>query len=207
MYEKIILPAVLAGGKSNRFGKDKSNAKLGDKTLLEHTISKLANEFSEILIITNNSDLKIINKKVYITKDCIEGQLGPLVGILSAMKWIIKNNKNYKYVASFPCDTPFFDLKVIKEFKRCSNLKSESIHLINSNNQRHNIFGLWPVNTWKILENDIKSYKFRKVEKWADKMNVKIINLNSDKFDKFLNINTKDEFELAKKHFYELNND
>ena len=41
MYEKIILPAVLAGGKSNRFGKDKSNAKLGDKTLLEHTISKL----------------------------------------------------------------------------------------------------------------------------------------------------------------------
>ena len=45
MYEKIILPAVLAGGKSNRFGKDKSNAKLGDKTLLEHTISKLEKFF------------------------------------------------------------------------------------------------------------------------------------------------------------------
>jgi len=207
MYEKIILPAVLAGGKSNRFGKDKSNAKLGDRTLLEHTISKLENEFSEILIVTNNKNLKIINKKIHKTKDCIDGQLGPLVGILSAMKWIVNNHKNYDYVATFPCDTPFFDSKVIKEFKRYSNLKTNSIHLINSNNQRHNIFGLWPVNTWKILENDIKFKNFRKVDKWVDKMNAKIINLNSGKFDKFLNINTKNEFELAKKHFNKLKND
>ena len=207
MYEKIILPAVLAGGKSNRFGKDKSNAILGDKTLLEHTISKLENEFSEILIVTNNNNLKLINNKVHKIHDCIDGQLGPLVGILSAMKWVINNNKNYSYVATFPCDTPFFDIKVIKEFKRYSNLKTNSIHLINSNKQRHNIFGLWPVKTWKILENDIKSNNYRKVEKWADKMNVKTINLNSDKFDKFLNINTKDEFELAKKHFNESKND
>ena len=164
-------------------------------------------EFSEILIVTNNNNLKVINKKVYKTHDCIDGQLGPLVGILSAMKWVINNNKNYSYVATFPCDTPFFDIKVIKEFKRYSNLKTNSIHLINSNNQRHNIFGLWPVKTWKILENDIKSNNYRKVEKWADKMNVKTINLNSDKFDKFLNINTKDEFELAKKHFNESKND
>ena len=66
---------------------------------------------------------------------------------------------------------------------------------------------MWPVKTWKILENDIKLNNYRKVEKWADKMNVKTINLNSDKFDKFLNINTKDEFELAKKHFNKSKND
>ena len=59
MNEKTILPVVLAGGKSNRFGKDKSNAKLGDKTLLEHTISKLEKEFSEILIVTNLSLIHI----------------------------------------------------------------------------------------------------------------------------------------------------
>ena len=53
MYEKIILPAVLAGGKSNRFGKDKSNAKLGDKTLLEHTISKLETELIQFLTTTD----------------------------------------------------------------------------------------------------------------------------------------------------------
>ncbi len=41
MYEKIILPAVLAGGKSNRFGKDKSNAKLDE----EEAIALIVNGF------------------------------------------------------------------------------------------------------------------------------------------------------------------
>ena len=45
MNENIILPVVLAGGKSIRFGKDKSIVKLGSKTLLEHTIAKLEKKF------------------------------------------------------------------------------------------------------------------------------------------------------------------
>mgnify|MGYP000731098705 CR=1 FL=1 len=33
-------------------------------------------------------------------KDCIEGQLGPLVGILTAMKWAKKNSN--KYTSLYP---------------------------------------------------------------------------------------------------------
>ena len=51
MNENTILPVVLAGGKSSRFGKDKSITKLGNKTLLEHVVKKLEKEFSEILIV------------------------------------------------------------------------------------------------------------------------------------------------------------
>ena len=207
MYETIILPAVLAGGKSNRFGKDKSNAKLGDKTLLEHTISKLENEFSEILIVTNNNNLKIINKKVHKIHDCIEGQLGPLVGILSAMKWIVENKKNYKWVATFPCDTPFFDIKIISEFKSYSKSTKKLLHFVNSNNKRHNIFGLWSTKLCGILEKDIINNNYRKVEKWADKIGVNSIEIKNGKFDKFLNINTEKEYEIAKKNLIKLKDD
>ena len=41
MVENNIIGAILAGGKSRRFGVDKCNIKLGDKTLIEHTISKI----------------------------------------------------------------------------------------------------------------------------------------------------------------------
>ena len=54
MIENNILGIILAGGKSSRFGEDKSIAKLGDKTLLDHTINKIENEFTEILVISNN---------------------------------------------------------------------------------------------------------------------------------------------------------
>ena len=198
MYEKIILPAVLAGGKSNRFGKDKSNAKLGDKTLLEHTISKLENEFSEILIVTNNNNLKVINKKVHKTHDCIDGQLGPLVGILSAMKWVINNNKNYSYVATFPCDTPFFDEKIIETMIEKTISTKEKIFFIKDKHQRHNIFGTWSVSLEKILEEDINN-NFRKVDLWADKIGCKLIEKNIKNENEFFNINTKEELALAEK--------
>ncbi len=207
MNENIILPVVLAGGKSNRFGKDKSIVKLGNKTMIEHIISKLEKKFTEILIVSNNNKLTKKKNKVHIIKDCIKGQLGPLVGVLSAMKWVIKKKKNYKWIATFPCDTPFFDSKIIEEFEKCSNLKGHLLYFIKSNKQRHNIFGLWSLELNKKIEADIVHNKFRKVEMWANKIGTKLIDLGEDINNNFLNINTQDEYKIAKKNLDKLKND
>ena len=199
MIENNILGIILAGGKSSRFGEDKSTAKLGNKTLLDHTVSKIENEFNEILVISNNKDFNFKNNKIHLEEDCIEGQLGPLVGILTAMKWITKNKKNYKWIASFPCDTPFFDIKLISELKIKVKETSKKLIFLNSNKKRHNIFGLWSLDLIEILEKDIKN-SFRKVELWADKIGYENININEEKFDRFLNINTKKDLEKAKEN-------
>jgi len=199
MIENNILGIILAGGKSSRFGEDKSTAKLGNKTLLDHTVSKIENEFNEILVISNNKDFNFKNNKIHILGDCIEGQLGPLVGILTAMKWVTKNKKNYKWIASFPCDTPFFDIKLISELKIKVKETSKKLIFLNSNKKRHNIFGLWSLDLIEILEKDIKN-SFRKVELWADKVGYENININEEKFDRFLNINTKKDLEKAKEN-------
>ena len=199
MIENNILGIILAGGKSSRFGEDKSIAKLGDKTLLEHTINKIENEFTEILLISNNKEFNFKNNKIHVVEDCIEGQLGPLVGILTAMKWVLKNKKKYKWIASFPCDTPFFDTKIINELKIKVKETSKKLIFLNSNKKRHNIFGLWSIDLIEILEKDIKN-SFRKVELWADKIGYENININEEKFDRFLNINTKKDLEKAKEN-------
>ena len=199
MIENNILGIILAGGKSSRFGEDKSTAKLGDKTLLDHTVNKIENEFNEILVISNNKDFNFKNNKIHLVEDCIEGQLGPLVGILSAMKWVTKNRKNYKWIASFPCDTPFFDIKLISELKIKVKETSKKLIFLNSNKKRHNIFGLWSLDLIEILEKDIKN-SIRKVELWADKVGYENININEEKFDRFLNINTKKDLEKAKEN-------
>jgi len=199
MIENNILGIILAGGKSSRFGEDKSTAKLGNKTLLDHTVSKIENEFNEILVISNNKDLNFKNNKIHLVEDCIKGQLGPLVGILTAMKWVTKNKKNYKWIGSFPCDTPFFDIKLISELKIKVKETSKKLIFLNSNKKRHNIFGLWSLDLIEILEKDIKN-SFRKVELWADKIGYENININEEKFDRFLNINTKKDLEKAKEN-------
>ena len=199
MIENNILGIILAGGKSSRFGEDKSTVKLGNKTLLDHTVNKIENEFNEILVISNNKELNFKNKKIQVIEDCIEGQLGPLVGILTAMKWVKENKKNYKWIASFPCDTPFFDNKLISKLKLKTKETSKKLIFLNSDKKRHNIFGLWSMDLIETLENDIKN-NFRKVEIWADKVGYESININTEKFDKFLNINTKEDLETAKKN-------
>jgi molybdopterin-guanine dinucleotide biosynthesis protein A len=199
MIENNIIGIILAGGKSSRFGEDKSNIRLGNKTLLDHTIDKIEKEFNEVLIISNNKNYNFKNKKIYTIKDCIEGQLGPLVGILTAMKWVKENKKNYRWIASFPCDTPFFDTKLISKLKLKTKETSKKLIFLNSDKKRHNIFGLWSMDLIETLEKDIKN-SFRKVEIWADKIGYESININTEKFDKFLNINTKEDFEKAKEN-------
>ena len=46
MNENNVLAVVLAGGKSKRFGRDKANVMLGDKTILEHVINKIQKIYS-----------------------------------------------------------------------------------------------------------------------------------------------------------------
>ena len=199
MIENNIIGIILAGGKSSRFGEDKSNIRLGNKTLLDHTIDKIEKEFGEILIISNNKNYNFKNKKIYTVKDCIEGQLGPLAGILTAMKWAKENKKNYKWIASFPCDTPFFDTKLISKLKLKTKETSKKLIFLNSDKKRHNIFGLWSMDLIETLEKDIEN-SFRKVEIWADKVGYESININTEKFDRFLNINTKEDLEKAKEN-------
>ena len=96
MEDNNILAVVLAGGKSKRFGEDKNQIKLGDKTLLEHVLSKINNKFEEILIVSShNLEIKK-SKNITIIPDCFD-DFGPLAGVLSSMKWVKENKKIRKY--------------------------------------------------------------------------------------------------------------
>ena len=197
MEDNNILAVVLAGGKSKRFGEDKNQIKLGDKTLLEHVLSKINNKFEEILIVSShNLEIKK-SENITIIPDCFD-DFGPLAGVLSSMKWVKENQKQYNWVATFPSDTPFFDISIIEEYKKRINIKDSSLYFIKSNNKRHNIFGLWSIDLLDVLEDDLKNNNFRKVEDWADKIGVKTIDIEVNEFDPFFNINTKEDFEKAK---------
>jgi len=199
MNDNNILAVILAGGKSKRFGEDKSLAKLGSKSLIEHVIHKVRGKFKKILIISNK-DIKIKESKdITIIPDCIEGNLGPLVGVLTAMKWSKNIKENYRWIATFPSDTPFFDMSIVEQYKKQITTNNSKLYFVRSNEKRHNIFGLWSIDLLDILENDLVKNNFRKVEDWANKIGVKTINIKFDKFDPFLNINTKEDLNKAER--------
>ena len=197
MKEHNILGVILAGGKSSRFGSNKSLSKLSNLKLIEHIINKISKYFSEILIVSNDSNLILEDKNIKIIKDCKDGYLGPLVGVLSAIKYANKKNK-YNWVITFPCDTPFFDETIIESMIQKTSSKKEKIFLIKDKKQRHNIFGTWSTTLEKILEQDINN-SFRKVDLWTNKIGCSYIERDIKNENEFLNINTIEDLELAEK--------
>ena len=196
MDHNNILGAVLAGGKSQRYGEDKSQVMLEGKLLIDYILSEISSEFREILVVSNNKiDFKN-SEKISIIEDFKKG-LGPLGGVLSAMKWVKENNKNYEWVSTFPADTPFFKKEILQKFYKEIEIEKSKLFFIKSNMTRHNIFGLWSIDLLDKLEEDLNRGD-RKVELWANSVGVKVIDMDFKNIDPFFNINTKQDLEKAK---------
>ena len=196
MDHNNILGVVLAGGKSQRFGEDKSQVKLNGKFLIDYILSEIIDEFKEILIVSNNQ-IKYKNyKNISLINDLKKDQ-GPLGGVLSAMKWAKEKNDKYKWISTFPVDTPFFKKDILQKFLSEIDSEESKLFFIKSNNTRHNIFGIWSIDLMKKLEHDLNEGQ-RKVEVWANSVGVKVINMEFINKDPFFNINTKEDLEKAK---------
>ena len=195
MQHNNILGTVLAGGKSQRFGEDKSQVKLGDKLLIDYILSEIIDEFNEVLVVSNNQINFKESKKISLIED-FKKDLGPLGGVLTAMKWVKDNNKDYQWISTFPVDTPFFKNQILKDFLNKINIDEGKLFFIKSNNTRHNIFGLWSIDLIDKLEEDLDKGE-RKVEVWANSIGVKNINMKFENKDPFFNINTKEDLKKA----------
>ena len=195
MDHNNILGTVLAGGKSRRFGEDKSQVKLGGKLLIDYILSEIIDEFNEVLVVSNNLIEFKQSEKISLIKD-FKKDLGPLGGVLTAMKWVKDNNKDYKWISTFPVDTPFFKNEILKNFLKRINIEEGKLFFINSNDTRHNIFGLWSLDLMDKLEEDLDKGE-RKVEVWANSIGVKNINMKFENKDPFFNINTKEDLKKA----------
>ena len=196
MDHNNILGAVLAGGKSQRFGEDKSQVMLEGKLLIDYILSEISSEFREILVVSNNKIDFQNSEKISRIEDFKKG-LGPLGGVLSVMKWVKENNKNYEWVSTFPADTPFFKKEILQKFYKEIEIEKSKLFFIKSNMTRHNIFGLWSIDLLDKLEEDLNRGD-RKVEHWANSVGVKVIDMDFKNIDPFFNINTKQDLEKAK---------
>jgi len=199
MSEHNILGAILAGGQSKRMGKDKIFLEFNNKKLIEHTIDKVKKYLKEVIIITNQDNEFFSKNNLTTVKDCIEGQLGPLVGILTAMKWAKENLNKCSWIATFPCDTPFFPESIIKSFIEESKKKESLILCASSHGRKHNIFGLWSLDLYDKLKDDLINKKVRKVQDWTEENKIKNLEFKFKDYDPFFNINTEEDLEFAKR--------
>ena len=163
--------------------------------MIDYILSEIIDEFNEVLVVSNNPINFKESEKISLIKD-FKKDLGPFGGVLTAMKWVKDNNKDYKWISTFPADTTFFKNQILKDFLNKINIEEGKLFFIKSNNTRHNIFGLWSIDLIDKLEEDLNKWE-RKVEVWTNSIGVKNINMKFENKDPFFNINTKEDLKKA----------
>lgn len=194
---KNIAGLILAGGLSRRmFFKDKSLKTICSKPLIEIVLKRAKSQIDVVGINTNNLKFAQMYKNNFILKDCIKGNLGPLVGILTGLKWLKLDFPEINWLVTFPVDTPFFPSNLIS--KIFNNLEDELIISVMSNNRIHPAFAAWNVELTHNLEKSILKKKL-KIDEFTKNFKMKVVNFENIDYDPFFNINNEDDLNIARK--------
>lgn len=187
---------ILAGGQSRRMNFfDKSQKKINNSTLMDIVLSR-AKKQVKVLAINSNSKVFLKNQLEYrILPDCIEGSLGPLVGVLTGLEWLC-SYKKIEWLVTFPVDTPFFPKNLVEKFSH--NISKELIVVAKSNGRTHPAFAMWNIKIIDTLRRSIKQ-NLLKIDEFTKKINLKVVNFENIEYDPFFNINSEIDLLEAKK--------
>tara|TARA_B100001057_G_scaffold317213_1_gene317362 strand:- start:1447 stop:2076 length:630 start_codon:yes stop_codon:yes gene_type:complete len=194
-YSKMAC-VILAGGKSSRMGQDnKCLLKIEKKTILNHIIDNINDQFNKIVLNINKDLKKFEEYDLEIISDSIFDS-GPLSGILASLDWGYENG--YDFVFTVPSDVPFFPKNLANNFLE-NLIKNDNDIIIAANYCQfrkkiiyHPTFGIWKTNLREDLRTTLLSGT-KKIFLWAEKHNFKIIDFEDENELYFFNINTIDD--------------
>ncbi|MBL4871269.1 MAG: molybdenum cofactor guanylyltransferase [Robiginitomaculum sp.] len=183
---------ILCGGRSRRFGRDKTMADLGGQPVLEHVINRVSPQCSHLALANFRGDIPNFSGANLSDE---HPDMGPLSGILSAMEWA--ENLGFARVLTSPADTPFIPSNWGEAL---AQTPVNTIAIAQSDGRQHRVSALWPVELSSVLREFLCTSKNPKVGVFIHAYvceNVEFINHNG--FDPFFNINTAQDLEHAKK--------
>jgi len=92
--------AILAGGRSRRFGADKAMARIAGKPMIAHVAHALN---AEALAVVGH-EMAARELGAISLSDPVTGVTGPLAGVLAALNWAV--SLNAQWLVTAPCDVP-----------------------------------------------------------------------------------------------------
>lgn len=189
---------ILAGGRSERMGRDKASLEWGKTTFVEYLYSSLKKIFKDVFVIVK----KKVNKDNRYLEDLLE-DYSPLTGIYTALK---HSERQYVFVKA--CDNPLISEELIYEMYNYTNNNYDVI-VPKAKDGLHPLYAFYSrgilLEIERLLEN-----KIFKIINLYENCRVKYIRENEiKKFDKDLitirNINTPEDLKNFRKLFGEGN--
>ena len=184
-----ITAVILAGGRGSRLGGvDKGLVVLHGRPLIEHVIAALQPQVGRLLISANRNREIYATYDVPVVADGIGEYLGPLAGMLGAMRAATTG-----FILSVPCDTPAPPPDLAARL--CAGLRQArtDVCIASVDGRIQPVFALLRCTLADRLQEYLESGG-RGVGEWMQREHAVVADF-SDAADAFVNINTAEELQ------------
>ena len=194
---------ILAGGQARRMGGgDKGLLRLGEQSVLDHVIARLAPQVAGLALNANGVPARFDGFGLPVVPDSIGGFAGPLAGVLAGLDWAARQGADTAdTVVTAAADTPFFPSDLVPRLLLAAKGMAHPLVLAATTDaagrlNRHPTFGLWPL----ALREDLRaalSDGVRKVVQWTGRHDGRVAVFPTGDTDPFFNINTPGDLARA----------
>ncbi len=172
----------------------KGLAKLGGRPLLAHAAARAGPQVARLAVNANAPAEEFAWLGLPVLPDPVDGFVGPLAGVLAGMVWA--RESGCEWVASFPCDAPFFPATLVREL--AAEMDRADIVTAASGGRRHPVFALWAVRLADDLHRALTEEGLRKVDRWTARHRMADVEFPvASEGDPFFNINTPEDLAAA----------
>lgn len=154
-----VLGAVLAGGRSQRFGSDKAEALLDGRRLIDHAAAALCRHADDVIVVGRSDPAHVS------IPDAPGAGLGPLGGLCAALHHARRNG--YDMVLVMPCDAPDLpDTAARALLVGCPAVAATQP-----------VVGCWPASLGTVLEKYLAGGGRRAMRAWCETAGAKLLAL------------------------------
>ncbi|MEC3912253.1 molybdenum cofactor guanylyltransferase [Sphingobium sp. CR2-8] len=156
MDERRILGAILAGGRSSRFGSDKAMARMADgRTLIDHAMAGLSPHVAAIVICGREGGLP----------DRPAPDMGPLGGLNAALHHALAHG--FTGVLTSGCDMPVYP----------AALPAALIGMGAAILKGQQLLGWWPATLAPALDTHLAADNNRSIHGWLDHIGARVVDM------------------------------
>ena len=197
-FKLPVVGAILVGGQSRRMGGgDKCLKLLGGASLLSHIVGIFQSQVQSLLLNANGDPARFSGFELPVRPDCYGESEGPLVGILTAMKWAVEEEAQWLFTVAG--DAPFIPGDLVQRCLTTAIANRARMVCASSNGRAHPVCALWDVTLAEDLEQALFERGVRKIDLWTSTINGVIEDFSTDPVDPFFNVNTPQDLEEAER--------
>lgn len=195
-----VVGVLLAGGQARRMGGgDKCLRPLAGRSILAHIIERMRPQVEALVLNANGDPRRFDHVGLPVVGDVIEGQAGPLAGVLTGMEWTRSNQPHCDWIVSIATDTPFLPANLVDRLATAIDDDEADLASVITAGRTHPVIGLWPVRLAAALRRAMINEDMRKIDRFTARYRLANVVFPTEPVDPFFNTNRPEDLEEAER--------